>query len=125
MKAKSLRRRFVPAYSDQLEQRMLLSSGTTIVPGDLLSVVSPVPVTQPDAITAAVNAALSMPRPADPIYMKYAGISGDVTAAGFQGDIELNAFQWGVGRANQQSHQCDRTRSLRPEHLGNRGRQDC
>jgi type VI secretion system secreted protein Hcp len=33
-----------------------------------------------------------------PIYMKYGGIKGDVTAAGHEGWIEVNSFQWGVGR---------------------------
>jgi len=33
-----------------------------------------------------------------PIYVKYASITGDVTAAGHEKWIELNSFQWGVGR---------------------------
>jgi type VI secretion system secreted protein Hcp len=33
-----------------------------------------------------------------PIYMKYDGIDGDVTAEGHAKWIELNSFQWGVGR---------------------------
>lgn len=33
-----------------------------------------------------------------PIYMKYEGIKGDVTAEGFAEFIELSSFQWGVGR---------------------------
>ena len=33
-----------------------------------------------------------------PIYMKYGAIEGDATAAGHEGWIELNSFQWGVGR---------------------------
>jgi len=33
-----------------------------------------------------------------PIYMKYDGIDGDVTAEGHEKWIELNSFQWGVGR---------------------------
>jgi type VI secretion system secreted protein Hcp len=33
-----------------------------------------------------------------PIYMKYTGIDGDVTAAGHEKWIECNSFQWGVGR---------------------------
>jgi len=33
-----------------------------------------------------------------PIYMKYAAITGDVTEATHKGWIELNSFQWGVGR---------------------------
>lgn len=33
-----------------------------------------------------------------PIYMKYDGIDGDVTADGHEKWIELNSFQWGVGR---------------------------
>lgn len=33
-----------------------------------------------------------------PIYMKYAEIKGDVTEATHKGWIELNSFQWGVGR---------------------------
>jgi type VI secretion system secreted protein Hcp len=33
-----------------------------------------------------------------PIYMKYEGVDGDVTAEGHEKWIELNSFQWGVGR---------------------------
>jgi type VI secretion system secreted protein Hcp len=33
-----------------------------------------------------------------PIYMQYDGIKGDVTAEGHKDWIELNSFQWGVGR---------------------------
>jgi type VI secretion system secreted protein Hcp len=34
-----------------------------------------------------------------PIYMKYGSIQGSVTEAGHKGWIELNSFQWGVGRS--------------------------
>jgi type VI secretion system secreted protein Hcp len=33
-----------------------------------------------------------------PIYVKYAAINGDVTAEGHKQWIEVNSFQWGVGR---------------------------
>jgi type VI secretion system secreted protein Hcp len=33
-----------------------------------------------------------------PIYMKFEGIDGDATAEGHEKWIELNSFQWGVGR---------------------------
>ena len=33
-----------------------------------------------------------------PIYMRYGSIKGSVTAAGHIGWIEVNSFQWGVGR---------------------------
>src|SRR5947209_12595857 len=33
-----------------------------------------------------------------PIYMNYNNLPGDVTAAGHEGWIECNSFQWGVGR---------------------------
>src|SRR5271166_2136020 len=33
-----------------------------------------------------------------PIYVKYDVIAGDVTAAGHEKWIEVNSFQWGVGR---------------------------
>lgn len=33
------------------------------------------------------------------IYMKYGHIKGSVTTEGFKDWIELNSFQWGVGRA--------------------------
>lgn len=35
---------------------------------------------------------------ADPIFMQINGLSGDVAVQGFAGDIQLNSFQWGVGR---------------------------
>ncbi len=44
-----------------------------------------------------------------PIYLKYDGIDGDVTAEGHEKWIELNSFQWGVGRG--------------PRHLVAHGRQ--
>ena len=34
-----------------------------------------------------------------PIYMKFGGIPGDVTTDGYKDWIELNSFQYGVGRA--------------------------
>lgn len=34
-----------------------------------------------------------------PIYMKFGGIDGDVTTDGYKGWIELNSFQYGVGRS--------------------------
>src|SRR5579863_1928254 len=33
-----------------------------------------------------------------PIYIKYEGITGDTTAEGHKEWIEVNSFQWGVGR---------------------------
>jgi type VI secretion system secreted protein Hcp len=33
-----------------------------------------------------------------PIYLQYGSIAGDVTAAGHEKWIEVNSFQWGVGR---------------------------
>src|SRR5262245_58115694 len=33
-----------------------------------------------------------------PIYMKYKDIKGEVTAEGYQEQVEVNSFQWGVGR---------------------------
>jgi len=33
-----------------------------------------------------------------PIYVKYAAVNGDVTEAGHKQWIEVNSFQWGVGR---------------------------
>jgi type VI secretion system secreted protein Hcp len=33
-----------------------------------------------------------------PIFVKYEGIDGDVTTAGHEKWIEVNSFQWGVGR---------------------------
>jgi type VI secretion system secreted protein Hcp len=33
-----------------------------------------------------------------PIYVKYGAIQGDVTATGHEKWIEVNSFQWGVGR---------------------------
>jgi type VI secretion system secreted protein Hcp len=34
-----------------------------------------------------------------PIYMKFGGIEGDVSTHGYEKWIELNSFQYGVGRA--------------------------
>lgn len=46
-----------------------------------------------------VNAhATSTPKNGDPIYMSYQDIEGDVTASGYEHQIELSSFQWGVGR---------------------------
>jgi type VI secretion system secreted protein Hcp len=35
----------------------------------------------------------------DPIYMQYDTIQGDVTASGYEHQIELTSFQWGVSRS--------------------------
>lgn len=34
----------------------------------------------------------------DPIFMKFGSINGEVTLKGYEGDIQLNSFQWGVSR---------------------------
>ena len=33
-----------------------------------------------------------------PIYVKYGAVVGNVTEAGHIGWVEMNSFQWGVGR---------------------------
>ena len=33
-----------------------------------------------------------------PIYVKYGTIAGNVTESGHTGWVEVNSFQWGVGR---------------------------
>ena len=48
------------------------------------------------AVLAAAAMALSSPALAGPIYMKYEGIQGDVTAAGHGGWIEIDSMQWGT-----------------------------
>jgi len=53
-------------------------------------------VTSAQTITSLVAAALAAVPAGDPIFMKYGGITGDVTAKGYAGDILLNAFQWGL-----------------------------
>lgn len=53
------------------------------------------------AATHAVHATAHHKAPkvvGDPIFMQYGDLSGDVTLKGYAGDIELNSFQWGVGR---------------------------
>ncbi len=35
----------------------------------------------------------------DPIYMNFPGISGDTVTKGFENQIQLDSFQWGVERA--------------------------
>ena len=35
----------------------------------------------------------------DPIYMNFPGISGDTVAKGFENQIQVDSFQWGVERA--------------------------
>jgi type VI secretion system secreted protein Hcp len=59
-------------------------------------------VTTPKVTTPKVNAKPKANATAgDPIYMNWNSqqIPGDVTAAGFAGDIQLNSTQWGVGKA--------------------------
>jgi type VI secretion system secreted protein Hcp len=48
-----------------------------------------------------------------PIYMQYGSIKGSVTAAGHAGWIEVNSFQWGVGRgiSSPTGSSCDRDAS--------------
>jgi len=33
-----------------------------------------------------------------PIYLEWDGVKGDVTAAGYEGFVEVNSFQYGIGR---------------------------
>ena len=49
-------------------------------------------------ITSVVAAVLAGAPAGDSIYMKYGGIEGDVAATGHEGAIQLNSFQWGIGR---------------------------
>lgn len=44
------------------------------------------------------------------IYMKYGSIAGSVTTDGFKDWIQLNSFQWGVGRAVSVPHGAEDTR---------------
>lgn len=55
------------------------------------------------ALSATANPVLKMGQKAvasagDPIYMNFTGINGEVQTVGFTNDIQLNSFQWGVGR---------------------------
>ncbi len=60
------------------------------------------PIATAQAASAASTASTPLTTAAstgsDPIYMKYGDIKGDVTDPGFEGDIKLNSFQWGIGR---------------------------
>lgn len=47
---------------------------------------------------AVQHAASSGSSKGDPIYMKFGTVSGEVGTKGYAGQIELNSFQWGVGR---------------------------
>jgi type VI secretion system secreted protein Hcp len=85
-------------YFEQLEQRWLLSSDPNLAATDLLAAPQTPLVVDATTITSLVAKALADAPAGDPIYMKYEGIDGDVTAKGFEGDIQLNSFQWGVGR---------------------------
>lgn len=44
------------------------------------------------------------------IYLKYGSIAGGVTTDGFKDWIQLNSFQWGVGRGVTTPHGTDDTR---------------
>jgi len=44
------------------------------------------------------------------IYMKYGDISGSVTTDGFKDWIQVNSFQWGVGRGVTSPHGSEDTR---------------
>jgi type VI secretion system secreted protein Hcp len=50
------------------------------------------------SLTSAVKSSTKSASATDPIYMKYGDIKGEVAVNGFAGDIQLNSFQWGVGR---------------------------
>jgi type VI secretion system secreted protein Hcp len=49
-----------------------------------------------------------------PIYMNFTGIEGDVTTQGYEKWIELNSFQYGVGRAVSSGAGCNTRESSAP-----------
>lgn len=57
--------------------------------------------THPRAAHNAVRALITHQKATkgDPIFMQFQGITGEVTAKNFTGDIQINSFQWGVRRA--------------------------
>ena len=80
----------VPVSFEPLESRLLLSAAPTAAHhahhvGHVAAVHKPAHHKAPKVIS-------------DPIFMQYDGLTGDVTVKGYAGDIELNSFQWGVGR---------------------------
>lgn len=82
----------VPVTFESLESRVMLSA-------------APAPAhhshTRPYAARNAVRALITHEKATkgDPIFMQFQGITGEVTAKNFTGDIQINSFQWGVGRA--------------------------
>ncbi len=83
---------------EQLEQRWLLTGSAVASGNQLLDAPQTPLLVDANAITSIVATALADAPAGDPIYMKYGDIKGDVTTPGFEGDIQLNSFQWGLGR---------------------------
>jgi len=55
----------------------------------ILNAIHPAPVVSPPPPTGAAG---------DAIFMKYGNIMGDVTTNGAKGEIEVNSWQFGIGR---------------------------
>ncbi|HZL34677.1 MAG TPA: type VI secretion system tube protein Hcp [Tepidisphaeraceae bacterium] len=89
-----------PALIETLENRMLLSA---VPVGAHLAHVKPAVVhaVHKPAVVHVVHKPAHYKAPkviGDPIYMQFGDIKGDVQVSGYAGDIELNSFQFGVGR---------------------------
>ncbi|MEI8195936.1 MAG: type VI secretion system tube protein Hcp, partial [Phycisphaerae bacterium] len=71
------------------------------------------PAAAPAALAAATPGATTGAATAfgNSIYMKYDGITGDVTTKGYLGDTRLTSFQWGVSRAISNAAGADRVAS--------------
>ena len=84
----------VPVSFESLESRLMLSAAPAAAHHSHAQ-------THPHTSRSAVRALITHEKATkgDPIFMQFQGITGDVTAKNFVGDIEINSFQWGVSRA--------------------------
>ncbi|MFI5377975.1 MAG: type VI secretion system tube protein Hcp [Tepidisphaerales bacterium] len=88
----------VPVPFEALENRMMLSAAPA-VHHPVHAALHRTAAAAIKAAAAPATAALTAPASGgDPIYMNFNGIPGDVTANGHTGEIQLQSFQWGVGR---------------------------
>jgi len=84
----------VPVTFESLESRLMLSAAPAAAHHSH-------PQAHPRAARNAVRALITHQKTTkgDPIFMQFQGITGEVTAKNFTGDIQINSFQWGVSRA--------------------------
>lgn len=88
----------IPVSFEALENRMMLSAAPALHHHHSHHNTAPAAIHSAPKAAKTPLVTRASAKAGDPIYMNYTGIPGDVTASGHLGEIQLNSFQWGVGR---------------------------